>query len=142
MPSTIIPALMYRDAPAAIEWLCEVFGFRRHLVVPGKGESILHAQLTLGDGMVMVSSLSSGPAAFMFTQPDISGGRETQTPCLVVQDADAVYAKVRAGGGKILLDIKYASYGGRGFSCADPEGHIWHVGTYDPWADPQQPQGR
>ena len=30
--STIIPGLRYRDAPAAIEWLCRVLGFEKHVV--------------------------------------------------------------------------------------------------------------
>ncbi len=38
MTSTIIPCLRYRDAPRMIEWLCQAFGFERHLVVEdGKG---------------------------------------------------------------------------------------------------------
>ena len=52
--STIIPTLRYRDAAAAIEWLCLAFGFERHLVVPGDGGTIAHAQLTFGRGMIML----------------------------------------------------------------------------------------
>ena len=37
MSSTVIPALRYRDAPRAVDWLCEAFGFERHLVVEGEG---------------------------------------------------------------------------------------------------------
>ena len=33
-PATVIPCLRYRDAPGAIDWLCRVFGFEKHLVVP------------------------------------------------------------------------------------------------------------
>ena len=56
MTSTIIPCLRYRDAPRMIEWLCQAFGFERHLVVEdGKG-GIAHAQLTLGPGMIMLGT--------------------------------------------------------------------------------------
>ena len=48
--TTVIPTLRYRDAPAAIEWLCEAFGFERHLVVPGESETIAHAQLVFASG--------------------------------------------------------------------------------------------
>jgi uncharacterized glyoxalase superfamily protein PhnB len=34
------------------------------------------------------------------------------------------------------MDLEEKDYGGKGFTCADPEGHIWHVGTYDPWESP------
>ena len=54
---SIIPGLRYADAPAAIEWLCEAFGFEATLVVPGEEEgAIAHAQLVLGNGMIMLGS--------------------------------------------------------------------------------------
>ena len=40
--TTIVPGLRYRDAPAAIEWLCRVFGFEKHLVVPSDNDTIAH----------------------------------------------------------------------------------------------------
>ncbi len=52
--ATISPGLRYTDAPAAVEWLCRAFGFEKHLVVPGEGETIAHAQLTFGNGMIML----------------------------------------------------------------------------------------
>ena len=55
----VIPGLRYHDAPAAIEWLCTAFGFEKHLVVPGPEGTIAHAQLTFGNGMVMIRILRS-----------------------------------------------------------------------------------
>ena len=55
--STVIPALRYRDAPAAIEWLCSVLGFTRHAVYEGAGGVINHAELALGGGMIMLGSM-------------------------------------------------------------------------------------
>ena len=54
--ATVIPTLRYRDAPAAIEWLCRAFGFEKHLVVPGDDGTIAHAQLVFGNGMIMLGS--------------------------------------------------------------------------------------
>lgn len=48
--STIMPALRYRDAAAAIEWLSKVLGFTKHVVYPGPDNTIGHAELTLGRG--------------------------------------------------------------------------------------------
>ena len=133
--STAIPCLRYRDAPAAIEWLCRVFGFERHLVVPNDAGGITHAQLALGAGMVMLGSTSTDNAyGQLMKQPADLGGAQTQTTYLVVPDADAVYARVKAAGAKVSIEIKDEDYGGRGFSCFDPEGHLWSVGSYDPWA--------
>jgi len=53
---SIIPSMRYRDAKAAIDWLCRAFGFEQHLVVPGEGGSIAHAELTYRNGMIMIGS--------------------------------------------------------------------------------------
>jgi len=132
--ATVIPALRYRDAKAAIDWLCRAFGFEQHLVVPGDGNTIAHAQLSFGNGMIMLSSAGMETEfAHMMKQPAEIGGVETQSPYLIVDDVDALYARAKKAGAKIVLDIKDEDYGGRGFSCRDPEGHLWSFGSYDPW---------
>lgn len=134
---TIVPAMRYRDAPVAIEFLCRAFGFARHLVVPGENGTIAHAQLTLGNGMIMLGSARKGGEFDRWmTQPDETGGAETQTAYVIVPDPNAHYARAKAAGAEILLDIKDEDYGGRGYTCRDPEGHIWTFGSYDPWAEP------
>jgi uncharacterized glyoxalase superfamily protein PhnB len=50
---TVIPALQYQDARAAIDFLCTAFGFEKKAVYEGEGGAIAHAELTLGNGMVM-----------------------------------------------------------------------------------------
>ena len=72
-------------------------------------------------------------AGRLIRQPDEIGGAQTQSAYLIVADADAVYARAKAAGAVIVLDIKDQDYGGRGFTCRDPEGHLWNFGTYDPW---------
>jgi uncharacterized glyoxalase superfamily protein PhnB len=130
----VIPGLRYRNAPAAIDWLCNVFGFERQLVVPGPAGTVAHAQLRLGNGMIMLGSVTDNEYGRLIKQPDEIGGAETQCPYLVVPDADAVYARAKSAGATIVIEIKDEDYGGRGFSCRDLEGRLWNVGTYDPWA--------
>lgn len=137
--ANIIPCLRYRDAPAAIEWLCSTFGFKQHMVVPGEGNTLLHAQLVFGNGMIMLSSAGSTNSmdsefARLMTQPADIGGAQTQTVYVVVEDADAVHQRALDAGAGIVIDIKDEEYGGRGFTCRDLEGHIWTFGTYDPFA--------
>jgi uncharacterized glyoxalase superfamily protein PhnB len=136
--ATVIPVLRYRDAPAAIEWLCRTFGFEKHLVVPGDGGTIAHAQLSFGNGMIMLGSVLEKASEFggLMKQPDEIGGAETQCAYVVVKDADAIWAKATAAGARIAVEIKDEDYGGRGFSCYDLEGHLWSFGTYDPWSRP------
>lgn len=131
---TIIPTMRYRDAKAAIERLCQVFGFETHAVYEGEGGTIAHAELRLGNGMVMLGSANASEYGRHIVQPDEIGGKETQSPYLVVADADLVYSRAKAAGFAIVLDLKDEDYGGCGFSCRDGEGHLWNVGTYDPRA--------
>jgi uncharacterized glyoxalase superfamily protein PhnB len=128
----LIPAMRYEDAPAAIEWLCAAFGFEKHMVVPGEDGSILHAQLTFGNGMIMLGSARED--ALGLKPPKAAGGVNTQSPYVIVADADEHYRRAVAAGAKIVKDIKDEDFGGRGYSCLDPEGHLWNFGTYDPWA--------
>ena len=133
--ATVIPCLRYRDAPAAIEWLCENFGFEKQLVVPNDDGTIAHAQLSFGNGMIMLGSVLKVETQFghLIKQPDEIGGVETQSAYVVVFDADAVHARAKGSGAEIVIEIKDEDYGGRGFSCRDLEGHLWSFGTYDPW---------
>ena len=131
--STIIPCLRYRDAHAAIEWLCKAFGFEKHAVY-ADGDTVHHAQLSFGNGMVMLGSAdNSSEWGRQIVQPEETGLRETQSPCVIVVDADAHYARAKAAGAAIVMDIADQAYGGRGYSCRDPEGHLWWFGSYDPW---------
>jgi uncharacterized glyoxalase superfamily protein PhnB len=132
--STVIPTMRYRNAVAAIDWLVRAFGFEKNAVYMGEGDVVMHAQLTFGNGMVMLGSVENGSQySKMIAQPDEIGGKQTQTACLIVSDADAVYATAKAAGAEMVMDIADMPYGGRAFTCRDPEGHLWSVGTYDPW---------
>jgi len=130
----IIPAMRYRNASAAIEWLCKAFGFEKHLAVPDGNGGIAHAQLTFGNGMIMLSSVGVGMFGELIKHPQDIGGCETQSAYVIVADCDAHYARAKAAGATMLRDVQDEDYGGRGYTCRDLEGHIWSFGSYDPWA--------
>lgn len=131
--STIIPSLRYRNAPAAIEWLCRAFGFEKHAVY-ADGDTVHHAQLTYGPGMIMLGSVDDRSEwGQRIVQPDEIGGRETQACSVVVSDADEHYAQARAAGAEIVVEIADQDYGGRAYTCRDLEGRLWWFGTYNPW---------
>ena len=132
--STLIPCLRYRDAHAAIDWLCRVFGFTRNAVYEGPNNTVAHAQLTYGGGMLMLGSMSNGGEfAKLMVQPGEIGGRETGGRYLIVEDCDAAYASAKAAGAEIVQELHSPDYGGKGFACRDLEGYVWSVGSYDPW---------
>ena len=133
-PSTVIPALRYRNAHAAIEWLCGVIGFSRHAVYEEKNGTIGHAELTLNGGMIMLGSAKDDEHSHKFKSPDELGGVETRSVYIVVPDVEAVHASAVAAGAEIIRPLQNTNYGSREFAVKDPEGHSWSLGTYDPWA--------
>lgn len=131
--ATIIPTLRYRDAVAAIDWLCDAFGFEKHLVVSDDDGGIAHAQLVFGNGMVMLGSARDD--AFGKLQAPLSSSEAPvpQSPYIIVRDVDAHHARAMAAGAKIVMPPEDQDYGGRLYNCRDPEGNLWNFGSYDPW---------
>jgi uncharacterized glyoxalase superfamily protein PhnB len=133
--AVVIPALRYRDARAAIDFLCAGFGFTRHAVYDGPGNTIAHAQLVLGNSMIMLGSAADEDDYAKWVKPPAT--REavtTQGIYVVVADCDAHCAQARRAGAVILREPTDEDYGGRGYTCRDLEGNVWSFGTYDPWA--------
>jgi len=125
----IYPVLRYRDAHAAIDFLCEAFGFERHAVYEGEGGSVEHAQLAHGGGMVMLSTEQG--------EDDRGWGEHAGQgwTYVVVDDPDAHYERAKAAGATILRELEDQDYGSRDYSARDPEGNIWSFGSYDPAAE-------
>jgi predicted enzyme related to lactoylglutathione lyase len=108
-PCTIIPQLVYDDVPAAIEWLCDKFGFTERWRV---GDH--RAQLSIGDGTVAI------------TEPRTShvlSGR--QSVMVRVEDAATHHERARHRGAQILKEPRDFAYGERQYTAADLGGHHW-----------------
>lgn len=133
--STIIPGLRYRDAHAAIPWLCKAFGFEKHAVYDDDDGGVAHAQLIHGSGMLMLGSARDNAFGHLIKQPDQLDGFETQSPYVVVKDCKAHYEQAKANGAVIVDEYAEKDYGGAGYTCRDLEGHLWSFGSYDPWAE-------
>jgi uncharacterized glyoxalase superfamily protein PhnB len=130
--ATVVPALQYQDAPAAIDFLCKAFGFEKKAVYEGEGGTIAHAELTLGNGMVMLGSAKDTEYGKLLVRPRAAGGVTMSIYC-IVEDADAHFMRAKTAGAEITSEPVTQSYGGRDYTCKDPEGHVWTFGTYDPW---------
>jgi uncharacterized glyoxalase superfamily protein PhnB len=128
--ATIYPGLSYNDAPAAIEFLCNAFGFEQRLVVPGPDGTIMHSELSLGPSVIMVGTTRSGEGRL--SPADVGG--VTMGLSVHVDDPDAHYARAVAAGAEIIQELMDADYGSRGYTAKDTEGHHWHFATYRPGA--------
>ncbi|MBI5851453.1 MAG: VOC family protein [Planctomycetes bacterium] len=129
-PSDIHPCLTYDDAPAAIEWLCKVFGFETRLVVPGPNGTVRHSELSLGTGVVMVGS--PRPEANRFGPRGGKGSVATLSVC--VADPDAHHARAVAAGARVVSPLRDEEHGARGYGAEDLEGHQWYFSDYRPGA--------
>ena len=73
--STVIPGLRYENALAMIDWLCDTFGFEKQAVYANPDGTVMHSQLTFGNGMIMIgSATNSTPASALMKQPNEIGG--------------------------------------------------------------------
>ena len=133
----IIPSLRYSDAAKAVDWLCDAFAFERQLVVPGEDGAIIHAQLRFGNGMVMLGSGGGhdGPFDQRVQPPNNPDQVRPSSLYVIVDDADSHCTRARSAGAEIIMEPEDADYGGRGYTCLDPEGNVWTFGTYDPFAE-------
>ena len=132
--SAIIPAIKYENCGKAIDWLCDVFGFRVDFCVQGKGERVEHAQLLLDQSMIMVGSTDRSEFGRLNTCPRHIEGQVTSSLYVVVSDITAHYEIATQLGAEVVIDLKMEDYGGASYTCRDIEGHIWTFGTYDPFA--------
>jgi uncharacterized glyoxalase superfamily protein PhnB len=127
-PSNIYPSLTYDDAAAAIAWLCRAFGFEKRFVAEGPDGRVMHSELTFGPGVIMVSSAKPEQHRVGPRIADVAN----QALCVRVEDVDAHYARAKGAGAAITRELRDEEYGSRGYMAADPEGHVWYFGTYDP----------
>jgi uncharacterized glyoxalase superfamily protein PhnB len=132
--SSVIAGHRYRDAHAAIDWLVKVFGFHKQAIYEGPDGQVMHAQLTLGGGMVMLGSARDDEYSKRFRTPAELGGMETRSQYIVVADAEVAYARALDAGAEVIQPLTKRDYGGTDFTVRDPEGYTWSAGTYDPWA--------
>lgn len=117
----IIPYLSYADAPAAVEFLSTAFGFETGMTME-MGEGVLgHAELHLGDNVLMLSSAfeEMGQAS-----PQNLSGHHGQV-MVYVDDVDAHHSRAAAAGATILEEPTDQFYGDRSYRAVDPEGHHW-----------------
>ncbi|HEX6001570.1 MAG TPA: VOC family protein [Hyphomicrobiaceae bacterium] len=135
----VIPTVRYRDVPAAVDWLCRAFGMQVHRVITDSKGQPRYAELTVGSGMLMVAPIEDTAFGKLMVQPDEIGGVETQVCYLCVGNTRAHHARAKAAGAVVIIEPEDEANRGRGYSCRDPEGHVWNFGTYDPWGKQPTP---
>lgn len=121
---SIHPALRYRDAHAAIEFLTSALGFTATEVHESDGK-VAHAELAIAGGVVMIGSTGQG---------DERLDRTAGNACVYIalDEVDDHHATAVAHGAEIEREPQDTSYGAREYGARDPEGNSWSFGTYRP----------
>jgi len=123
----VTPYLCCQGAAAAIDFYVEVFGAVERMRMPGDSpDNIGHAELAIGDGMVMLADEFPDMG---FRSPKSVGGTPV-TIHVYVADADAVFAKAIAGGSTEIRPVENQFYGDRTGQFEDPFGHRWNVASH------------
>jgi len=119
---SFISALAYKDNRAALKWLKEAFGFEPSEVLTDGQGNIVHAEMTFGDGIVMIGT----EWADWTRSPASLGGKNTQRIHVGIESGiDDHCARSRRAGAKIVKEPEDQFYGHRTYIAADPEGHYW-----------------
>ena len=117
-----IPSLVYKDNRAALKWLREAFGFEVSEVLTDSKDNIVHAEMTFGDGVIMVGSEFASWAK----SPQSVGGSNTQRIHVHLEKGiDEHCARARAAGAKIEMGPADQFYGARTYTAVDLDGHHW-----------------
>jgi uncharacterized glyoxalase superfamily protein PhnB len=120
--STFAPALFYKDAFAALDFLEKAFGFERTMVITDAQGNLGHSQMRFGDGYLMIGAEWTDRVA----SPASTGGKCTQTVHVhLTEDIDAHCARARKAGATIVQEPTDQFYGDRTYRACDPEGHMW-----------------
>ena len=122
----VIPSLAIDGAAAAIDFYCAVLGASVRLRMVGPGDKLGHAELQLGDSVIMVADEFP---EIGFLGPKAVGGTPV-TLSVYVEDVDAVFAHALSAGATELRPIKDQFYGDRSGQFEDPFGHWWSVATH------------
>lgn len=126
--ATFGPAIFYRDAKAALNWLERAFGFERMMVISDDDGNLLHSEMRFGNGYIMVANEWIDPERLGSTElrsPLSVDAANTQTIQVQVDDVDAHCERARAAGATITMEPETQFYGGRTYRALDLEGHSW-----------------
>lgn len=126
----IFPTARYHDAEKGIAFLERAFGFRRHLLVPAGDGGIAHGELSIGPDVFLLSGARSD--GWAYRTPREVHGAVTGANYIAVDDIDALYRRAESAAAAIEGELANTDYGSREFSARDPEGFLWHFGTYHP----------
>jgi PhnB protein len=123
---TVTHALVVDDAAKALEFYAKALGAKERMRTPGPNGSVLHAEIEIGDSVIMISD--EFPMSEIKAPKSLGG--TTAAVWLYVPDADAAFKRAVAAGAKVTQEIQDMFWGDRFGSVTDPFGHTWSIASH------------
>jgi PhnB protein len=123
---SVTPFLAVDDASAAIEFYTRAFGAKERMRMPGPDGMIAHAELEIGDSLIMLSD----PFPHSQTKPPKELGGTTGGVFLYVEDVDAAFQQATEAGATVTMPLEDMFWGDRFGTVTDPFGHNWSLATH------------
>jgi PhnB protein len=123
---TVSPYLAVDDAAEAIEYYKTAFGAKERARMDAPGGKIGHAELEIGDSVVMLSDALPQFA----TRPPSELGGTTVSVFLMVEDVDALVQRAVDAGATVTMEVADQFWGDRFGVVRDPFGHLWSIATH------------
>lgn len=134
---TVTPYLMVKGAARAIEFYKQAFGASEIMRFPGPNNTIVHAEIKVGDSVIM---LSDGPGS-EFRDPQSLGGSPVGL-MIYVPEVDKTFKQAVSLGAKQTREVVDQFYGDRSGTLTDPFGHVWTVATHVEDVSPEEMERR
>ena len=135
---SVTPYLFVNGAAKAIDFYKSAFGARERMRMDGPGGKIMHAELDIGDSMIMLADEFPEMRAL---SPQTIGGSPVMV-AIYVNDVDATFARAIAGGARENRPVQDQFYGDRSGSLTDPFGHMWNIATHVEDVSPEEMRRR
>jgi PhnB protein len=135
---TATPYLIVNDAAQAIEFYKKAFGATELMRMAQPGGKIGHAEIKIGDSIIMLADESPDVGA---RSPQSIGGSPVSI-MLYVEDVDRVFSQAVAGGAKVRRPVADQFYGDRTGGVEDPFGHLWYIATHTEDVSPEEMRKR
>ncbi len=134
----VTPYLIVDGAAAAIDFYTRIFGAKERMRMPGPGGKIGHAEIEIGNSMVM---LADANPQMGHKAPKTLGGTPVSL-LLYVENADDTVKRATAAGAKVVRPVEDQFYGDRMGGLEDPFGHLWYVATHVEDVSPEEMKRR
>ena len=135
---TVTPYLIVKDAAEALNFYQTALGAIERVRMPGPEGKIMHAEIQIGDSMIMLADEFPEMGA---VSPQTIGGTPVGL-CLYIEDVDGRFQQAVAAGGRIERPLQNQFYGDRSGTIVDPFGHKWTLATHVEDVAPEEMQRR